>query len=86
MPKKSNKQSLKAFIARRKTNALGLTIITAASALITMICALTGFDHTDVLFIVTVLLVMLCLIQALRYKKSFRTLKSFRGFRKKKSQ
>ena len=86
MPKKFNKQSLKAFIARRKTNALGLTIITAASALITMICALTGFKNTDVLVIVTILLVALCLIQALRYKKSFRTMKSFRGFRKKNSQ
>jgi len=85
MPRKFNRNSLKAFIARRKTNALGITIITAASVLITLICAMTGFKHTDVLFIVSVLLVLLCLLQAFKYRRSFRTMKSFRGYRKKKS-
>ena len=85
MPRKINRNSLKAFLARRRTNALGLTIITAASAVITLICAMTGFKRTDVLAIVTVLLITLCLLQAFKYRKSFRTMKSFKGFRKKKS-
>ena len=85
MPRKINRTSLKAFLARRRTNALGLTIITAASAVITLICAMTGFKRTDVLAVVTVLLITLCLLQAFKYRKSFRTMKSFKGFRKKKS-
>ena len=84
MPRPFNRGRLKAFIARRKTNALGLTIITAASALITLICAIIGFKRTDVLTFVTVLLIALCLIQALKYKTAFRTMKSFRGSKKKK--
>ena len=86
MSRKFNRSSLKAFIARRRSNALGLTIITAASALITLLCAMTGFKHTDVLVVVTILLLALCLIQALKYRKSFRTIKSFKGSRKKKAE
>lgn len=86
MSRKFNRSSLKAFIARRRSNALGLTIITAASALITLLCAMTGFKHTDVLIVVTILLLALCLIQALKYRKSFRTIKSFKGSRKKKAE
>lgn len=85
MPESFNRSSLKSFIARRKSNTLGLTIITAASVIITLICALTSFKHTDVLVIVTVLFIALCLLQALKYKKSFRTMKSFKGSRKKKT-
>ena len=85
MPGRINRARLKAFIARRKTNALGLTIITAASAIITLICAMISFKRTNVLAFITVLLVVLCLIQAIKYKKSFRTMKSAKGFKKKKS-
>ena len=84
MPRKFNKERLKAFIARRKINALGLTVITAASAIITLYCALTGFKRTDVLVFVTIALIVLCLIQAFKNKKAFRTMKSFKGWRKKK--
>ena len=83
MPRKFNREPLKSFLLRRKSNALGLTIITAASALITLCCALTGFNRTDVLAVVTILLILLCLLQAFKFKKSFRTMKSFRGFRKR---
>ena len=55
------------------------------SALITLICALTGFSRTDVLAMVTILLVLLCFLQAFRLKKSFRTIRSSRGLRKKRS-
>jgi len=86
MARKFNKERLKAFIARRKSNTLGLTMITAASALITLHCALTGFKRTDVLICVTIALIALCLLQAFKNRKAFRTMKSFRGWRKKKTQ
>ena len=83
MPSKFNRERLKAFIVRRKINALGLTVITAASALITIYCALIGFKRTDVLVFVTIAMIVLCLIQAFKNKRSFRTMKSFKGWRKK---
>lgn len=83
MPGKLNKQVIKSFIARRKINALGLTLITAASAVITLICALTNFAHTDVIAIVTVALVLLCLVQSVKMRKAFRTIRKFKGWRKK---
>lgn len=85
MPRRFNKERLKAFIARRKINALGLSVITAASVLITLFCAMTGFKRTEILVIVTIALIALCLLQAFKNKKAFRTMKSFRGWRKKKT-
>lgn len=86
MPKKINKAVLKSFIQRRKINALGLTIITAASAIITMLCAFTGFARTDILVIVTILLVALCLLQLIRNRKGFRTIRAAKGLRRKKNR
>ena len=79
---KLNKAALRSFIQRRKMNALGLLIITAASAVITLLCALTGFARTNILVIITVLLIALCLSQLLCRRRSFRTL-HFRLHRKK---
>ena len=79
------KDRLRAFIQRRKINALSLLIITFVCAVITILCALRGHAHTDVLTIVTILLVVLCLIQEIKLRKSYRTMKSFKGSRKKKS-
>lgn len=76
---KLNKKKLSAFIQRRKINALGLTVITAASAVITLLCALTGFKHTDVLVLVTIAMVVLCLVQYFRNRKGFRTMHAFKG-------
>lgn len=85
MPKaKINKAVLKAFIQRKKINTLGLVVITAASAVITLLCAMTGFARTDLLVIVTVLLVLLCLVQMVKNGRGFRTLRSSKGLRKKK--
>lgn len=84
MPKKFNKKTLTAFIQRKKMNALGLTVITAASVVITLICALSGFRHTDILVIVTIAMVILCLIQYIRTRRGFRTLHQFKGSAKKK--
>ncbi len=86
MPGKFNRERIKAFILRRKLNALGLLVITAASALITLLCALNGFARTDVLAIVTVLLVALCFVQMRRMRSRFRTMRDFKGFRKKKER
>lgn len=82
MAKGINRKKLAAFIQRRKINALGLTVITAASAIITLLCALTGFRHTDVLALVTIALVALCLVQYFRNRKGFRTMHAFKGKRR----
>lgn len=74
-----NRKKLSAFIQRRKINALGLTVITAASAVITLLCALIGFAHTDVLVLVTIAMVVLCLVQYFRNRKGFRTMHAFKG-------
>ena len=84
MANKLNRERLKAFILRRKLNAFGLLSITVASVLITLLCALIGFPRTDILAVVTVLLVLLCFVQAFRMRSSFRTIRSFKGSRKKK--
>ena len=83
MSGKINRSRVKEFILRRKLNAFGLLTITVMSAVITIRCALTGFAHTDILVMVTILLVVLCFIQALKMRRSFRTIKKFKGSRKK---
>ena len=84
MAKSFNRKKLAAFIQRRKINALGLTVLTAASAIITLLCALTGFAHTDVLVLVTIALVALCLVQYFRNRKGFKTMRDFKGSIRKK--
>lgn len=83
MAKAFNHKNLAAFIQRRKINSLGLTMITGASAVITLLCALTNFKHTDVLVLVTISMVLLCFIQYFRNRKGFRTMRKFRGLRRK---
>ena len=84
LKKKINTAVLKAFIQRRKINALGLIVITAASAIFTLLGALTGFARTNILAIVTVLMILLCLLQMMKNGRGFRTLHSAKGLRKKK--
>ncbi|MBQ7886609.1 MAG: hypothetical protein IJ313_06920 [Clostridia bacterium] len=83
MPKAFNRKKFSAFVQRRKINALGLTVITTASALITLLCAMTGFAHTDILALVTIAMIALCFVQYFRNRRGFRTMRSFKGFRKK---
>ena len=71
-PKPSKRQRFKNFILRRKLNTLGLLVITLMSGLITIACAVRGFSHTDILIFVTALLVILCFVQKVKLKKSFR--------------
>ena len=82
MAKGFNRKRLAAFIQRRKINALGLSVITAASAIITLICAMTGFAHTDILALVTIAMVVLCLVQYFRNRRGFRTMHAFKGKRR----
>ena len=63
--KPSKRQRFKNFILRRKLNVLGLLVITVMSALITLVCAIRGFVYTDILFIVSLLLVALCFVQSI---------------------
>lgn len=84
MAKSFNRKKLAAFIQRRKINALGLTVLTASSAIITLLCALTGFAHTDILVLVTIALVALCFVQYFRNRKGFRTMHAFKGSVRKK--
>ena len=85
MTKFFNRKKLAAFIQRRKLNALGLTVITAASVIISLICAMTGFKHTDVLVLASIALVVLCLLQYFKNRKGFRTMHAFKVVRKKKN-
>lgn len=79
-----NRKKLAAFMARRRINALGLTVITAASVLITLVCAMTGFAHTDILAMVTIAMVILCFLQYFKNRKGFRTMRAFKGKRRSK--
>lgn len=81
-----SRERFKAFILRRKLNAFGLLAITLLSLITTIICALVGFKRTDVLVIVTILLIALCFVQRYKMRSSFRTIKSTRGFRRKKKK
>lgn len=79
--KSSKRERLKAFVLQRRLNTLGLLVITLMSAIITLICALSGFHYTDILVVVTALLIVLCFIQSIKLKKSFRTIHHFKGSR-----
>ena len=84
MKKRFNREKLRAFIQRRRINAVGLLVITLLSALVTVICAFNRFPRTDLLAVVTLLLVVLCFIQEMKLRSSFRTLRSFKGFHRRK--
>lgn len=86
MARKLNREKLKAFIERRKINSFGLLAITLISAVITLVCALSGFARTDILTLVTIALVVLCVIQMYKMRSSFRTIRSFKGARKRRSK
>lgn len=86
MANRLNKKSLKEFFFRRKINFFTLLAITLLSIAVTLICRITGFipGRLVILEIVSVLLVLLCGVQAFRMRRSFRTMKDFRGKRKKR--
>ena len=84
MARKINTEKLKAFLLKRKANTLGLFLMTFCALLVTLACALTGFPRTDILAFVCILMVLLCIVQLYRVRKAFRTIRSFKGIRRKK--
>ena len=86
MKRRFDREKLKAFIIRRKVNFFGLLAITAVSALSTLALWLMHSPRTRILVAVTVLLMLLCALQAYRMRSSYRTMPDFRGFRKKRKQ
>lgn len=84
MANRINRKRLKAFLLRRKLNSFGLLIITLFSLIISILCLLSGFAHTDIILMVTVLLVLLCFVQAYKMRSSFRTIRSFKGSPRRK--
>ena len=88
MGKNVNKKKLSEFFMRRKLNLLSLVSITLLSIAVTVLCLITGFirERVGILALISALLVILCIIQTLRMKSSFRTMKDFKGKRKKKKE
>ena len=84
MGKTINKKKLGEFFMRRKLNFLSLLSVTLLSIAATAVCLVTGFipERVGILALISVLLMILCIIQAFRMKSSFRTMKSFKGRRK----
>ena len=86
MKHRINRERIKAFVLRKKANFFGLLAITALSVVITLLASLSGFRRTGILAVVSVLLVFLCLLQLYKMRSSYRTMHSFRGFRKRKDE
>lgn len=84
MKNRINRERLKAFIIRRRANFIGLVIITLLSVLSTLLLYAVHSSKADVLALVSVLLILLCFVQTYKMKSSYRTIPSFRGFRKRK--
>lgn len=86
MKKGVNKQRVRSFLFRRKANLMGLLAITGLSVVVTVAFALLRSPRTGVLVCVTALLFLLCAVQLYRMRSSYRTIPSFRGFRKKRKR
>ncbi|MBR5287513.1 MAG: hypothetical protein IKU34_02845 [Clostridia bacterium] len=88
MGKRINRKTLGEFFVRRKLNLLSLLSITLLSIVVTVVCLITGFirERVGILVFVSVMLMILCIIQTFRMKSSFRTMKDFKGKRKKKTE
>ncbi len=84
MSQHERRERLRAFLLRRKINAMGLLVLTILCAVISLLCAFSDFPHTDLLLLVTVLLILLCFIQGFKLRKSFRTLHTAGTLRRKR--
>ena len=80
-----NKKRLREFFFRRRINFVTLLVITLLSIAATIVCRLAGFipGRLVILELVSLLLLILCVIQTYRMRRSFRTMKEFKGKRKK---
>ena len=81
MAKIFHRKKFTAFIQRRRINALGLTVLTAASVIIALICAITNFEHTDIIVLSSIAMVVLCLLQYFKNQVKGNILQSFQHFK-----
>ncbi len=86
MSQHERREKLRAFLLRRKINAMGLLVLTLMCAVITLLCAFTDFAHTELLLLVTALLILLCFLQAFKLRKSFRTIHTSSGLKRKRKR
>ena len=75
---------LREFVQRRRINTIGVFLLTLLSLVLTILGALVSFPRTYILAFVTVMLTLLCAMQVLKLRKGFRTIRDFRGFRRRK--
>ena len=80
-----NREKLREFVQRRRINAFGLLALTVLSVVITLLGVLTGFPRTNILAFVTIMLLLLCAVQVYKLRHSFRTIRSFKGMSKRRS-
>ncbi len=88
MANRINRRKWKEFFFRRKINMTTLLVITLMSVVITGICLIAGFlpERITLLELVTAALIVLSIVQTYRMKSSFRTMKDFKGKRKKRTK
>ena len=88
MANRINRSKWKEFFFRRKINMTTLLVITLMSVVITGICLIAGFlpERITLLELVTAALIVLSIVQTYRMKSSFRTMKDFKGKRKKRTK
>ena len=75
---------LREFIQRRRINTIGVFMLTLLSLVLTIVGALVSFPRTYILAFVTVMLTLLCAMQVLKLRKGFRTIRDFRGSRRRR--
>ena len=75
---------LRAFIERRRINTIGLLVLTLFSLVLTILGALVSFPRTYILAFVTVMLVLLSAVQIFKLRSGFRTIRDFRGYRRRR--
>ena len=88
MANRINRRKWKELFFRRKINMTTLLVITLMSVVITGICLIAGFlpERITLLELVTAALIVLSIVQTYRMKSSFRTMKDFKGKRKKRTK
>lgn len=79
-------EKLRAFLQRRRINTIGLFVITLLSLVLTILGALTSYPRTYILAFVTVLLTLLTAVQVLKLRSGFRTMRDFRGYRRRRKR
>lgn len=79
-------EKLREFLQRRRMNTIGLLVLTLLSLVLTILGALTSYSRTYILAFVTVLLTLLSAVQILKLRSGFRTIRDFRGYRRRRKR